>query len=212
MRYDRTHQMAQDIQNLIDDGPSPAALNETMTHGPGPDVARFTASADRVPMGLFLGVDRLELIDVPERMPQPVAMIEDFVGKPIDRIAVLPDFDFWVSQDGPPTGQPNVNATAALTDLLHDIISGNYAAADKERGQIQAMLAAGPRIVGPCLVLGRHCGTGDSTGLPSAFLSWLEGWFDGLEARIVASDLINAIAASGIQVAEGATIRIAPLD
>jgi len=212
MQNDRTHQMAQHIQDLIDDGPTPAALNETMAHGPGPDATRFTASTGRVPMGLFLGVDRLELIDVPERMPQPVAMIEDLVGKPVDCIAVLPDLDFWISQDGPPTGQHNVNATAALTDLLHDIISGDYVAADKERGQIQAMLATGPRIVGPCLVLGRHRGTGDSTGLPPAFLSWLEGWFDGLEARIIASDLINAIAASGIQIAEGATIRIAPLD
>jgi len=181
--------------------------HEPTQTGPGPDAATYTATDKAAPaLGLLLLPTGTQWIALPNDAHELAALTGDLVGDPgIDRITATRELDFWVGDSSVEHSDLNPVATEVLTDLLNDIVTGDYAASDTARYHAQRLLASGQAVMGPCLVLGADDDvTGASRGVPQSLLDWIDR-----KAQHLTEQLLSHLLGPGGEVtASGATFVV----
>lgn len=189
-----------------DTGPETAHNHEPTQTGPGPDAATYTATKKAAPcLGLLLLPTGTQWIPLPHNDHEMATLTGDLVGDPhFDRITATRELDFWVGDSSPEHSDLNPVATKILTDLLNDIITGDYAAPDTDRDHARRLLAGGQVVMGPCLVLGADDNTGTSRGVPQSLLDWIDHKAQQLTERLL-SHILGPV---GAGTTSGATFVI----
>lgn len=183
---DRAARVVEQIDALTEDAASWSASGERARSGqtePGPGSMTAIALTMTAP-------GRVELSE-----SDPVPAIADLVGDPsVNRIRPLERVAFWIGDNSEANRPVNAGATHFLHSLLADVRDGNYAASDRERDRVGALLDSGdlPVIHGPSLVTGIAADGDTPAPLNEAFDSWHAHMLEELQ-RMLAS-LVRSIA------------------
>ncbi|GAB3686642.1 hypothetical protein [Saccharopolyspora tripterygii] len=115
------------------------------------------------------------IIELPRHQPQHA--IRERVGDPLtERVRYTPDALIWVGDNSRRTSEFNPGATSLITQLLHHISTGDYAASDHARAHTQTLLDTPgfvPAIHGHAVITG-VTDDGEPGPLSEAFTHWFD--------------------------------------